>query len=75
MGYIGYTIGMIILGWLSDKTNTRAFLMPFVITILGFMYFFIYFYNSHSVAFWYVAIVGSMTLLGGPQVIVSGPLI
>lgn len=75
LGYIGYSVGMIILGWLSDKTGTRALMIPFVLLVTSFMYIFIYFYESQSVAFWYIAVIGSMTLLSGPQVIVAGPLI
>lgn len=39
VGNIGYTIGMLILGWVSDKTETRAFFVPFILSINVALYF------------------------------------
>ena len=66
IGNIGYTIGMLMLGWLSDKTETRAFFVPFILAGSTATYFVTYFLHSTSVAFWYTSIIIAMALIAGP---------
>lgn len=73
-GNIGYTIGMLTLGYISDKTETRAFYVPFLLSLGMVLYFITYFVTTSKVSFWYFTIICSMSLLSGPQAIVSGPL-
>ena len=65
---------MLILGWVSDKTETRAFFVPFILSCNIAVYFIIYFVNNDSLTFWYIFIILAMALISGPQTIVSGPL-
>jgi sugar phosphate permease len=65
IGYVGYMVGSIVLGQLSDYYNTRA-LFSMIIGINGFIYLFAYFYKGTSVMYWYILIIVSQTLLGGP---------
>jgi sugar phosphate permease len=66
VGNIGYTLGMLILGWVSDKTDTRAFFVPFILTFSTALYFVTQILNSTDVVFWYVSIIMAMTLIAGP---------
>jgi len=57
---------MLSLGALSDYTETRAFLLPFVLSIDTGLYFFTYFYKTKNVYFWWAMIITTMTLISGP---------
>ena len=73
IGYVGYMVGSIVLGQFSDYYNTRA-LFGMTIGFNCVIYLFAYFYKGTSVAYWYILIIISQTLLGGPQALIGGPL-
>ena len=65
---------MLILGWISDKTETRALYIPFILSCSTVVYFLTYFCSVDSLTFWYISIITAMALISGPQTLVSGPL-
>ena len=57
--------GMLAMGYFSDKYHSRAVFAMFL-GINGVLYLIAYFFSPTSLTFWYVVIICSMFLLGGP---------
>jgi len=60
-----------VIGYISDKRDSRAQLVILIMSFLSFLYFFTYFFALDNInSLDYLIIIGSESLLSGPLILI-----